>query len=59
MADEPLSGLELGQYSLDYEDLPLKEKTEEPVDNGIYRSIRNSYVYVYHHPSKWDCFVPK
>ena len=59
MADEPLSGIELGQFSLDYEDLPIREDTKEPVDNQIYRSKRSPHVYVYHHPGKWDCFVPK
>ena len=59
MADEPLSGIELGQFSLEYENLPIREDTKEPVDNQIYRSRRSSHVYVYHHPEKWDCFVPK
>jgi hypothetical protein len=59
MADEPLSGLELGQFSLEYEDLPIKEDALDYEDNRIYRSKRSSYVYVYHHPDKWDCFVPK
>jgi len=59
MADEPISGIELGQFSLEYENLPIREDTKEPVDNQIYRSRRSSHVYVYHHPGKWDCFVPK
>ena len=54
---DPICRLELGQFSLEYEDLPLKETTENPVDNGLYRSRYDTRVWVYHAPDKWDCFV--
>lgn len=56
-APEPNCRLALWQFSLKYEDLPLKERSN-PVDNGIYRSRNDAYVWVFHAPSTWDCFVP-
>ena len=55
---EPISKLELWQFSLNYDDLPFMEDTREPVDNGIYRSRQSRYVYVWHAGTRqWDCFV--
>ncbi len=60
MDDEPISALQLWQFSLEYEDLPFMEDVKvAPEDNRIYRSHRSPHVYVYHSPGKWDCFVPK
>ncbi len=56
--DDPISKLELWQFSLDYEDLPYREDATIPVDNGIYRSKLSRYVYVWHADSRrWDCFI--
>jgi hypothetical protein len=53
--------LELWQFSLRYKDLPYREDTKNPVDNGIYRSrLWPRFVFVYHAPNDhWDCFVWK
>jgi hypothetical protein len=57
--DDPICRLELGQFSLEYEDLPVKETTKQPVDNGIYRSRFDTRVWIYHAANdKWDSFVP-
>ena len=56
--DEPLCKLALWQFSLSYDELPFREGVREYTNNGIYRSKRSSYVYVYHDPGVWDCYVP-
>ena len=60
MSEEPdaIAKLELWQFSLRYEDLPYRNETKDPVDNGIYRSKAwPRYVFVFHKPDVWDPFV--
>jgi len=53
-----ISTLELGQFDVDYDDLPYMEGAD-PIDNAVYRSKRfPKNVFVYHSDGEqWDCFV--
>jgi hypothetical protein len=53
-----LAQLELGQFSLKYEDLPTVEDTKTFEEGRIYRSERApKLVFIYHaHPGQFDRF---
>lgn len=58
--DQPISSIEIGQFSTSYEDLPEIEGTRQFSDGKMYRSDRNPrLVYVYRESPEphWDRFV--
>lgn len=55
---EPTGSLILGQFSLEYKDLPLKEGALNLVDKWIYRSRFSADLFVYHAENgHWNRFV--
>jgi hypothetical protein len=56
--EEPTGSLILGQFSLEYKDLPFREGVHNPIDQGIYRSRKSPHLFVYHAENDhWNCFV--
>lgn len=56
--EEPTGSLILGQFSLEWDDLPIKEQTKEPIDGKIYRSLKSRHLFVYHADNNhWNRFV--
>jgi hypothetical protein len=58
--ESPISQLELGQFGIDYDDLPSVEEATESSDGAMYRTpARPKIVFVYRSKPRphWDKFL--
>lgn len=55
---DPLARLELGQFGIEYEDLPTVEATKDFEDGKMYRSRGEpTKIFIWRKSGQWDIFL--